>query len=301
MSVGAGVNERLAALTAAGTSVWLDQIRRSIITSGELERLERELSLRGVTSNPAIFEKAILGSTDYDEQIAELAEKGMDARAIYDEIAILRRAARLRRPPGRLGGGRPRRRLRVARGRARLRARHRGDDQAGARVLGARRPPQPDDQDPRHRGRRAGDRGDDRGGNQRERDAPVLGGVLLRDRRGLHPRHGAPPRGRRVARHPLRGELLRLARRHRGRQAPRRARTRGPARHRGGRQRPRRLRALQGHLPRRALRGAARRGRARPAPAVGVHRGEGPALPGDQVRRVARRARHGQHHADAHD
>ena len=89
MSVGAGVNERLAAFTAAGTSVWLDQIRRSLITCGELERLERELSLRGVTSNPAIFEKAILGSTDYDEQIAELAEKGMSAREIYDEIAIL--------------------------------------------------------------------------------------------------------------------------------------------------------------------------------------------------------------------
>jgi transaldolase / glucose-6-phosphate isomerase len=89
MSVGAGVNERLAALTAAGTSVWLDQIRRSLITSGELERLERELSLRGVTSNPAIFEKAILGSTDYDEQIAELAERGMSAREIYDEVAVL--------------------------------------------------------------------------------------------------------------------------------------------------------------------------------------------------------------------
>jgi transaldolase / glucose-6-phosphate isomerase len=89
MSVGAGVNERLAALTAAGTSVWLDQIRRSLITSGEVERLERELSLRGVTSNPAIFEKAILGSTDYDEQIAELAAKGLSAREIYDEIAIL--------------------------------------------------------------------------------------------------------------------------------------------------------------------------------------------------------------------
>ena len=40
MSVGAGVNERLAAFTAAGTSVWLDQIRRSLITCGELERLE---------------------------------------------------------------------------------------------------------------------------------------------------------------------------------------------------------------------------------------------------------------------
>src|ERR687890_339473 len=89
MSVGAAQNERLAALPAAGTSVWLDQIRRSLITSGELERLERELSLRGMTSNPAIFEKAILGSTDYDEQIEELAGHGMSAREIYDEIAVL--------------------------------------------------------------------------------------------------------------------------------------------------------------------------------------------------------------------
>ena len=50
------VNERLAALTAAGTSAWLDQIRRSLIESGELDRLVAEDSLRGVTSNPAIFE-----------------------------------------------------------------------------------------------------------------------------------------------------------------------------------------------------------------------------------------------------
>ena len=89
MSVEAKPSERLAALTAAGTSVWLDQIRRTMITSGELERLRREDSLRGVTSNPAIFEKAILGSTDYDEQIAELSENGLTAREIYDEIAIL--------------------------------------------------------------------------------------------------------------------------------------------------------------------------------------------------------------------
>jgi transaldolase / glucose-6-phosphate isomerase len=88
MSVEAKVNERLAALTAAGTSVWLDQIRRSLIEGGELARLIREDSLRGVTSNPAIFEKAILGSQDYDEQIAELAEQGHDARRIYEEIAI---------------------------------------------------------------------------------------------------------------------------------------------------------------------------------------------------------------------
>jgi transaldolase / glucose-6-phosphate isomerase len=89
MSVGAAQNERLAALTAAGTSVWLDQIRRNLIETGELERLRQELSLRGVTSNPAIFEKAILGSSDYDEQIAELAERGMDAREMFEEIAIL--------------------------------------------------------------------------------------------------------------------------------------------------------------------------------------------------------------------
>src|SRR3954466_15420422 len=84
----ADVNERLAALTEAGTSVWLDQIRRGMIESGELQRLVREDSLRGVTSNPAIFEKAILGSTDYDDQVKELAETGRDARGIYEELAI---------------------------------------------------------------------------------------------------------------------------------------------------------------------------------------------------------------------
>ena len=74
------VNERLAALTAAGTSVWLDQIRRSVIESGELQRMVEEDSLRGVTSNPAIFEKAILGSSDYDDKIRALTGEGADAR-----------------------------------------------------------------------------------------------------------------------------------------------------------------------------------------------------------------------------
>src|ERR687886_911107 len=88
MSVTVGVSERLAALTAAGTSVWLDQIRRGMIESGELQRLIDEDSLRGVTSNPSIFEKAILGSSDYDDLIVELAEQGLGAREIYDEIAV---------------------------------------------------------------------------------------------------------------------------------------------------------------------------------------------------------------------
>ena len=82
------VNERLAALTAAGTSVWLDQIKRALITTGELQRLVEEDSLRGVTSNPTIFNQAILGSDDYDEQLAEAAHEGLDDRGIYQEIAI---------------------------------------------------------------------------------------------------------------------------------------------------------------------------------------------------------------------
>ncbi|HEY7619617.1 MAG TPA: bifunctional transaldolase/phosoglucose isomerase [Solirubrobacteraceae bacterium] len=82
------VNERLAALTAAGTSVWLDQIKRSLITTGELQRLVEEESLRGVTSNPTIFNQAILGSEDYDEQLAEAARAGKDNRGIYQELAI---------------------------------------------------------------------------------------------------------------------------------------------------------------------------------------------------------------------
>jgi transaldolase/glucose-6-phosphate isomerase len=82
------VNERLAAITAAGTSVWLDQIKRSLLNTGELRRLVEEDSLRGVTSNPTIFHQAILGSDDYDEQLAELAEAGLDNRGIYQGVAI---------------------------------------------------------------------------------------------------------------------------------------------------------------------------------------------------------------------
>jgi transaldolase/glucose-6-phosphate isomerase len=82
------VNERLAQLTAQGTSVWLDQIRRTLIEGGELQRLIDEYSLRGVTSNPAIFEKAILGSDDYDDELREMAAQGLGPREIYENIAI---------------------------------------------------------------------------------------------------------------------------------------------------------------------------------------------------------------------
>ncbi|HEV3129023.1 MAG TPA: transaldolase family protein, partial [Solirubrobacteraceae bacterium] len=88
MSVTRNVNEPLAKLTQAGVSVWLDQIRRSYMTSGELKRMIDEESLRGETANPSIFEKAILGSEDYDEELEELARQELSAREIYDRLAV---------------------------------------------------------------------------------------------------------------------------------------------------------------------------------------------------------------------
>ena len=108
-----------------------------------------EDSLRGVTSNPAIFEKAILGSPDYDERARRAGPRGAVARARSTAgmaVKDVQLAADVLRP--RLRRDRRRRRLRLARGRAAARARHRGHARAGARVLGPGRPPQPDDQDP---------------------------------------------------------------------------------------------------------------------------------------------------------
>ncbi|PZS14562.1 MAG: transaldolase [Solirubrobacterales bacterium] len=82
------VNEKLEALTHAGVSVWLDQIRRSLIEGGELARMVAEESLRGVTANPSIFEKAILGSSDYDDELAEMAREQLEPQEIYERIAI---------------------------------------------------------------------------------------------------------------------------------------------------------------------------------------------------------------------
>ncbi len=76
-------------LAKYGQSVWLDYIRRNLITSGELKRLIEQDGLAGVTSNPAIFEKAITGSTDYTEALVELQKrKDLDAMAIYEILAI---------------------------------------------------------------------------------------------------------------------------------------------------------------------------------------------------------------------
>ncbi len=73
----------------AGQSVWLDNIRRSLITSGELDRMIQEDALTGITSNPSIFEKAIGGSSDYDETIKKLIGAGnKSAPQIFEALAV---------------------------------------------------------------------------------------------------------------------------------------------------------------------------------------------------------------------
>jgi transaldolase/glucose-6-phosphate isomerase len=88
MSTLANVNPKLKALTDAGVAVWLDQLGRSLVAGGELKRMVEQDSLHGVTSNPSIFEKSILGSTDYDDAIESLAAEGKDAKTIYDTLAV---------------------------------------------------------------------------------------------------------------------------------------------------------------------------------------------------------------------
>ena len=89
-------------LEKRGQSIWLDYIRRSLITSGELRRLIQEDGLRGVTSNPTIFEKAISGSKDYDDALrVRLAEDPhADTAALFEMLAVedIQKAADAFRP-----------------------------------------------------------------------------------------------------------------------------------------------------------------------------------------------------------
>ncbi len=96
-------------LTKQGQSIWLDYIQRSFLTSGDFKRLIEEDGVRGVTSNPTIFEKAIDGSSDYDDALRLLLDEtpGIDAGTLYDRLAIedVRMAADILRPAYDLSGG----------------------------------------------------------------------------------------------------------------------------------------------------------------------------------------------------
>jgi transaldolase len=80
-----------------GQSVYMDEIRRSLLDDGSLKDMIARDGLRGVTSNPAIFEKAIAGTSDYDSAIAKLAAKGKTVAEIYEDLVIedIQRAADL--------------------------------------------------------------------------------------------------------------------------------------------------------------------------------------------------------------
>jgi len=87
-------------LEAYGQSIWLDFLRRQLLTSGEFQQLIDEDGLSGVTSNPSIFEKAIAGSHDYDEDIRKLAKEGKSVQEMYEHLVVadIQRTADLLRP-----------------------------------------------------------------------------------------------------------------------------------------------------------------------------------------------------------
>lgn len=80
-------NNPLKRLESLGQSIWLDYIRRDLITSGELQKLIDEDGLRGMTSNPSIFEKAIAESNLYDAEVQKMVLKGKNVNEIYEAIS----------------------------------------------------------------------------------------------------------------------------------------------------------------------------------------------------------------------
>lgn len=75
-------------LADLGQSVWLDDISRQLIQSGELQRQIDEIGIRGVTSNPTIFQKAIAGSDVYDTDITNLLKRGKQPAEVFQEVAV---------------------------------------------------------------------------------------------------------------------------------------------------------------------------------------------------------------------
>src|SRR4030081_2501220 len=75
-------------LTELGQSVWYDYIRRDLYQGPELRRLIEEDSLRGMTSNPTIFQQAIAGSDLYDDDIRRLGEEGKRPAEIFETLAV---------------------------------------------------------------------------------------------------------------------------------------------------------------------------------------------------------------------
>jgi transaldolase len=82
------MTSRLQQLTDQGVAVWVDSIARDWIQKGELRRLRDQYAIVGVTSNPTIFQKAMGEGSFYDDDIARLARQGLDARRIFESLAL---------------------------------------------------------------------------------------------------------------------------------------------------------------------------------------------------------------------
>jgi transaldolase len=99
---------RLQKLHDQGQSIWIDLLSRSLVRSGELKRMIDEDSVTGLTSNPAIFQKAIAGGEGYDEQLRACLEETDDPRAIFTSLAVddVRAACTVFEPVWNATGGR---------------------------------------------------------------------------------------------------------------------------------------------------------------------------------------------------
>ena len=91
------MSDRLAELSSAGVSIWLDDISRERLVSGGLDALRRDQHVVGVTSNPTIFAKALAESEDYADQLHDLALRGVSVEEA-SRVVIMRAASSTETP-----------------------------------------------------------------------------------------------------------------------------------------------------------------------------------------------------------
>src|SRR6185503_15216629 len=87
-SIEATMSDTIKRLTQLGQSLWMDNIQRKLLENGELKAMIERGDIRGMTSNPTIFNNAIAKSTDYDSALVPLAWAGWDAEKIFWQLAI---------------------------------------------------------------------------------------------------------------------------------------------------------------------------------------------------------------------
>ena len=222
------MNERLEKMRELGQAPWVDELSREDIQNGGLERMIED-GIVGVTSNPAIFQKAIAGSDLYDEQLAGAGRKR--GRPQRDVLGGRQEGypGRLRHLHARPRGDRGEGRLYLPGGPARHSLRHGGHGRRGHPAARDGRQAQPLRQDTGHLARARCHRGDDLPRQVHKRNPDLLPRTLPRSGPRLHKR---PPEAGRKRRRPLRrtlrGKLLRLQDRLRSGQAIRRTRRRRP-------------------------------------------------------------------------